>query len=157
MPRDLHGLIITHLLLRLGPYLKARHPSPALHGPVMYVRCGRRSREPDIAVLFDRDDPRRGPEEWDGADVVMEVVSPDDPDRDHDAKREDYAAAGVPEYWIVDPRERTREDPRGRTVRVLTLDGGAYREAVFEDGETAAGPALPGFAVDVAACLAGSP
>jgi Uma2 family endonuclease len=36
-------------------------------------------------------------------------------------KRYEYAAAGIPTYWIVDPAERL--------MRVLELDGDAYREA----------------------------
>ena len=57
---------------------------------------------------------------WLGADVVVEVVSPDDPGRDLVVKRADYAEAAIPEYWIVDPRVET--------VTVLTLAGGAYVE-----------------------------
>ena len=109
-----------------------------------------------MILLAGQDDPRHGPDEWAGVDLAIEVVSPDDPDRDYDEKRADYAEAGVPEYWIVDPRDRTPDDGRGRAVRVLTLDGGAYREAVFEEGETAASGVLPGFAADVSACLAGA-
>ncbi|WP_221063902.1 Uma2 family endonuclease [Methylomagnum ishizawai] len=30
----------------------------------------------------------------------MEVVSPDDPKRDRDTKRREYAQTGIPEYWL---------------------------------------------------------
>jgi Uma2 family endonuclease len=43
----------------------------------------------------------------------MEVVSPDDPGRDLETKRREYAQARIPEYWIIDPR--TNE------ILVLTL------------------------------------
>ena len=73
----------------------------------------------------------------------MEVVSDDDPNRDHVRKRAEYAKAGIKEYWIVDPRDRT--------VAVLLLKGKKYQErGVFEDGEAATSAVLPGFAVDVA-------
>ena len=107
-----------------------------------------RSRQPDVAVMLDRDDPRVLDDAWDGADLLIEVVSPDDPLRDTRDKRLDYAAAGVPEYWIVDPR------PGFRTVSVLTLDGGGYAARVFTEGETAASTLLPGLTVDVSACFA---
>ena len=52
--------------------------------------------------------------------LVMEVVSPDDPDRDLRIKPLDYAEAGIPEYWIVNPMDET--------VTVLVLRAGAYAE-----------------------------
>ena len=161
MPRDRHAAIVQYLNRALDRYLLAEVPGAALRGQHVRVRIRPgRSREPDLVVLLDGNDPRRGPEEWAGADLCVEVVSPDDPDRDYAEKRADYAEAGVREYWIVDPRPRTTDDPRGRSIRVLTLDGGpgsgTYREAVFEDGDTATGPLLAGFAVDVTAGLAGA-
>lgn len=49
--------------------------------------------------------------------LVMEVVSggPQDRKRDLVIKRAEYAAAGIPEYWIV--------DPESRRITVLTLVG----------------------------------
>lgn len=101
-------------------------------------------REPDLAALRSRSDPRNEARYWRGADVVVEVVSPDDPARDLVAKRADYAEAGIPEYWIVDPRVET--------VTVLTLAGGTYVEhGVFSRGDTATSRLLDGFGVDVTA------
>ncbi len=157
MPDDLHARIVRHLNWTLEVYLRACRPDAALAGQDIRVRLpSGRSREPDRVLLLDGDDPRRGPAFWTGADLCVEVVSPDDPDRDYQAKRLDYAAAGVTEYWIVDPRPRTADDPRGRAIRVLTLEDGAYRERVFEEGETATGDRLPGLEIDVTACLAGA-
>ena len=64
---------------------------------------------------------RKGGEYWDGADLVMEVVSgdPESRERDHARKRLDYAQAGIPEYWIVDPQEKQ--------ITVLSLHRGEYR------------------------------
>ena len=86
------------------------------------------------------------------ATLVAEVVSgdPRDRERDFEAKRRDYAEAGVPEYWIV--------DPEARTVTVLALDGGSYREAGrYAAGQTAASLAVEGFVVDVDELLAEPP
>ena len=99
-------------------------------------------REPDLLLLRDRSDPRRQDRFWLGADLVVEVVSPDDPDRDLVEKRVEYAAAGIPEYWIADPRDET--------ITVLALEGEAYLEhGVFARGEAATSPLLAGFAADV--------
>ena len=58
-------------------------------------------------MLRDAADARRGEPFWTGADLVVEVLSPDDPDRDLVVKRAEYAAAGIGEYWIVDPERET--------------------------------------------------
>ena len=63
----------------------------------MRVRAGT-FREPDLLLLRDRSDPRRQDRFWRGADLVVEVISPDDPDRDLVDKRSDYAEAGIAEY-----------------------------------------------------------
>ena len=77
----------------------------------------------------------------------MEIVSPDDPNRDLVEKRREYAAAGIPEYWIVDPR------PGHRCIAVLTLEDGEYRGEFVGEGGTVESRLLPGFAVAVADCL----
>ena len=64
-------------------------------------------REPDLLFLADANDPRRQDAYWTGADLVIEVVSRDDPQRDLVTKRSEYAQAGIPEYWIVDPQTAT--------------------------------------------------
>lgn len=41
---------------------------------------------------------------YDGApEMVIEIVSPENPELDYERKREKYQHAGVKEYWIVDP------------------------------------------------------
>jgi hypothetical protein len=62
-------------------------------------------REPDVVVVLPakahlvRETFVDGP-----PDLVVEVVSDDSVERDYETKRAEYAAAGIPEYWIVDPR-----------------------------------------------------
>ena len=75
-------------------------------------------REPDLAFMLDEHASRKNNEFWDGADLVIEVVNEDNPNRDLRIKRGDYAEAGIPEYWIVDPRTKT--------VTVLRLENGMY-------------------------------
>ena len=101
-------------------------------------------REPDLMLLRDAADPRNQERYWLGADLVVEVVSPDKPERDLVQKRHDYAEARIPEYWIADPQRET--------VSVLRLQGGAYVEhGVFGRGARATSALLEGFAVDVSA------
>ena len=86
--------------------------------------------------------------------LAAEVVSPDreSVERDHDAKRAEYAAAGIPEYWIVDAT-----NPDDPFVLVLTLPEGAneyVEHGTFRPGDAATSPALPGLTCDVAALFA---
>ena len=77
---------------------------------------------------------------------MIEVVSPDAPQRDLVEKRADYAEAGIPEYWIVDPRDET--------ITVLTLTGEAYAEhGVYARGDLAASVLLEGLTVDATAAF----
>ncbi|MBC8077609.1 MAG: Uma2 family endonuclease, partial [Chloroflexales bacterium] len=39
-------------------------------------------------------------------DLIVEVLSPSNPEQDTDIKRGAYARAGLPEYWIVRPATR---------------------------------------------------
>ena len=116
-----------------------------LHAPFA-VRLGpRRFRMPDLSVLVTNRSQRQ--HEWyrDGADLVLEVVSPNDPDHDWVTKKAEYAAAGIPEYWIADPRDCT--------LTVFTLDPGSteYRQAGrYAEGEMARSVLLDGLTVEVA-------
>ena len=101
--------------------------------------------EPDLVFLASVRDPRRQNQFWTGADLVVEVVSPDDPERDLMTKRQEYAQAGIPEYWIVDQRTET--------ILVLHLDGASYTERRYRRGEQAVSVTFPTFVVDVSAAL----
>lgn len=76
-------------------------------------------------------------------DLVVEVVSPTSGTRDRGVKRRLYARYGVPEYWIIDPQERT--------VEVTCLRNGVLETAgVVPDGAVARSVLLPDLAVPVA-------
>ncbi len=107
------------------------------------IRLGK-FREPDLLLLLSAADSRRQNRFWLGADLALEVVSEEKPERDLVGKRGDYAEAHVPEYWIVNPQTET--------ITVLRLRGDAYEEAgVYRRGESAASVLLAGFSVAVAA------
>jgi len=73
---------------------------------------------------------------------VMEVVSSEYRRHDLETKRREYAQAGIPEYWIVDPDEEQ--------ITVLTLKGKRYAaHGVFEQGMVARSALLAGFEVAV--------
>ena len=143
MPTERHQIILLFLyrLFYAHVHEPPREGVVVTSGLRMRVREGK-FREPDLLLLRDGSDSRRRDRFWLGADLVAEIVSPDDPARDFVVKRADYAEASVPEYWIV--------DPDGETVTVLTLVGNAYVEhGVFARGDRATSALLDGVAVDV--------
>jgi Uma2 family endonuclease len=122
------------LAARLGEVVFA--PLPIRLGPGKY-------RDPDIVFLkLGRvTEPDRQPE---GADLVIEVVSPGEENRKHDyeTKRKDYSEAGIAEYWIV--------DPMAEMITLLVLDGAAYRvHGECRIGTIATSVLLPIFSVSV--------
>ena len=142
-PTSTHQAILLFLHILFRAYLRPRGGVVLFAALRMRIREGK-FREPDLLLLRDSSDPRYQDRYWLGADLVVEVVSPDDPQRDLVEKRADYAEGGIPEYWIVDPRDET--------VTVLALRGDAYAEhGVFSRGDTATSPSLEGFTADVSA------
>ena len=141
MPTDKHQMILRALFLALMAFVESRG-GRVLFAPLrVQVRPGK-YREPDILLVRDAHDPRRQNAFWLGADLVVEVVSPDAPERDIEEKPLDYAEAGIPEYWIVNPLDET--------ITVLTLDGDRYAPSgVFRRGEPATSLLLAGFAIAV--------
>ena len=142
IPTDTHQAILAFLYRLFHDYIKPCGGVVMFSALRMRIREGK-FREPDLLLLRDRSDPRRQDRYWLGADLVAEVVSPDDPGRDLAEKRADYAEGGIPEYWIVDPRDDT--------ITVLVLRGDAYVEhGVFARGAAASSPLLDGFSAGVA-------
>lgn len=131
------GLVHVALLTFLRPRGGAVYFAPLR----LQLREGK-FRGPDLLLLLDAQDPRGQNTYWLGADLVLEVVSSADPERDTVVKRQDYAEGGIPEYWIVHPEEES--------ITVLRLEQAQYVEhGVFRRGETATSVLLEGFAVVV--------
>ena len=141
MPTVTHQVLLAFLYKAFDAWVGTRGGLVVFAGLRLRVRENK-FREPDLLLLRDRHEARNRNRFWLGADLVLEVVSPDGEERDWREKRADYAEGGIPEYWIVDP-------PR-ETITVLTLDGDGYVEhGVFGHGATATSRLLPCFAVDV--------
>jgi Uma2 family endonuclease len=67
-----------------------------------------KSREPDVFFVATENFNRVNEQYFEGAaDLIIEVISPESIIRDTQDKFEEYEAAGVKEYWIIDPNRRT--------------------------------------------------
>ncbi|MFN9514621.1 MAG: Uma2 family endonuclease [Pseudanabaena sp.] len=67
--------------------------------------------------------------------LVIEVISPSTKNIDYRAKRTEYAARDIPEYWIVDPLESK--------VSVLINSDGWYDITEFFDSDRLISPTFP--------------
>ena len=139
MPTDKHQDVLQILFLLFFAHLKPLGGKVHFAALRMRIRNGK-FREPDLLLVKSAKDPRRQNRFWTGADLALEVVSKEKPERDLIDKRGDYAEGRVPEYWIVNPQTET--------ITVLRLEGNAYFEhGVFRRGDAAASLILPGFSV----------
>jgi Uma2 family endonuclease len=144
MPTESHQLMVQCLFLVFHSYLESRAVGTLVFAPIRVRTVEGRYREPDLALMLAEHSDRRSQAYWEGADLVVEVVSEDEQSRLRDlkVKREEYARAGVGEYWIVDPRDHR--------VTVLALEGKRFVElGSYQAGEYAESKLLPGLRVDV--------
>ncbi len=146
MPTEIHEALARFLFLALYSYVSQRQLGEVYASGIRVKVCGERVRLPDVVFLHKDHYHKRHNRVWDGADLVMEVVSGDskDRDRDYQTKLADYAAGGIAEYWII--------DPTSQKVLVHRLVQDRYTlHGEFAIGEQATSALLAGFAVDVTA------
>ena len=95
---------------------------------------------PDVTVILPGNPGAVRDRMVEGApDIVIEVLS-SDRNRDLVRKRQVYAEAGIPHYWLCDLRRDT--------LTLLELQDGAYVErAMLTAEDTLTTPLLPGFAL----------
>ena len=144
MPSELHQLLVAALYCALPAFVEPRGLGTVLFAPFPVKLWDGKLREPDVLFMGREHAARRRGNHCLGADLVMEVISPDDRRRDTEVKRREYALAGIPEYWLI--------DSDAPTVIVLVLDPASrvYREhGRFVPGDVATSPTLEGFGVDV--------
>jgi Uma2 family endonuclease len=146
MPTTSHQEIVAYLYGVLLAFVSPAKLGKVLFAPLRVRLWSGKYREPDVVFMLAQNASRIGEQFWDRADLVMEVVSDDDRRRDLDTKRREYAQAGIPEYWIVDPQ-------LGQ-ITVLRLEKDHYAvHGEFKKGTQATSALLRGFSVDVNAAL----
>jgi Uma2 family endonuclease len=145
MPTDKHQSILKFLFLVFFQQIEVPGGTVQFAPLRLQIRSGK-FREPDLMAFLSAADPRRQDRFWLGADIALEVVSEDKPERELVDKRFDYAEARVPEYWIVNPQTET--------ISVFQLRGGVYHEVgVYHRGEAAQSVLLPALSVVVSSAF----
>jgi Uma2 family endonuclease len=142
MPTEAHQFILAFMFKVLTAFVESRSLGWILPAGLPVRLWEGKMREPDLVFLLAEHRDRRRSQYWEGADLEMEIVSDEGRRRDLVTKREEYARAGIAEYWIVDPQVEE--------ILVLTLESSAYREhGQFGAGTEATSVLLPGIAVPV--------
>ncbi|MEA2530388.1 MAG: hypothetical protein QOF33_576 [Thermomicrobiales bacterium] len=143
-PVELHQRVIFFLASLLERFVGLHDLGVVIVAPFEMRLPDGSAREPDILFVrrehFDRRTDLRleGP-----ADLVMEVTSDSTAAYDRRDKFAAYQRAGVPEYWLVDPR------PGKQRLEVFSLSPDGLYESLAPDSRgLQPSLVLPGFWVD---------
>ncbi|MFC1416859.1 Uma2 family endonuclease [Streptacidiphilus cavernicola] len=107
-PSNPHELNVRRARQQLDPQVQRTRPGwVAENGPEVAVPGVKRKRRPDLVVC--RESALEHGTALNVADVllVLEVVSPGNPESDYADKAVDYPTMGIGEYVILDPRKGT--------------------------------------------------
>ena len=151
-PSLFHQWIMNRLVRFIGIPAEDRGQAYHFFAPTGVLMPGCDPVQPDFvvvrreraAILYDR--RVRGV-----PDLLIEVLSPSNRAYDQHIKREAYAAAGLPEYAIVDPAARVVYHYR------LQPTGDYGEPTIVPEGATVTFDCLPELGVPVAELFAGAP
>ena len=147
MPSVRHQEVVLYLYRLLFTFVSARQLGKVLTAPLPTYVTPTRYREPDVVVVLKANAWRAARQLPGGGRSRRGGGQSRRPPPGLRAQRADYAAAGIPEYWIVDPQHET--------ITVLTLDGEQYQErGFFHTGDEATSALLAGFTVGVSELFA---
>ena len=110
-----HHRIAFRIAYLFEKYLAGRKCTPFADGVDLHL-TEKDIFIPDMMVVCDRDKIRTDGV-YGAPDLVVEVLSPGTAKRDRGYKKDAYARAGVREYWLVSPAEKS--------VEVYLQSGGA--------------------------------
>lgn len=141
-PGKIHQQILLFLAELLNMYSRRNKLGTVLIAPFeMKITPESNSREPDILFVATEHGDRLTEKRLEGAaDLIVEVISPESVYRDRSDKFDEYEAAGVREYWLVDAR------PGKERADFWVLDESSrYRAAPANDNGVYHSSVLPGF------------
>lgn len=143
-PTPLHQRILVIIVAEIHQYLKTRplgnvyleldvNLGQGPHGSDLVYR-------PDVVFFSSGRLTVRAKRVTVAPDLVVEVVSPGSRRMDFETKKGDYERFGVPEYWIIDPEEKSMFFYRLREGKYIEM---APHADVFES------TAIGGFKLDL--------
>lgn len=134
-----HQYVVTQLIKKLAVFIEEHNLGEVLAAPFeVHLSKSTRPVQPDVLFIKAENWPGAGVSFYDGVpDLIVEVISPSSIRTDQHIKFNAYEQAGVPEYWIANPKTRS--------VEIFTLSGreyallGQYAEDEVIESEALAG------------------
>ena len=104
-PETKHQMASANLHLIMGGYVKEKKLGRVLYAPISVFLGEFSAPQPDLLFVATKNLAIVEKMAVMGApDLIVEIVSPGSVVRDRVRKKDIYEKAGVPEYWIVDPK-----------------------------------------------------
>lgn len=115
-----HQFVVSEVVQQMGSFIRQHKLGYVLAAPFeIHLTATTRPVLPDVIFIKSDRWPETGAGYFEGApDLIVEVLSPSTRRTDQVVKFTTYEQAGVPEYWIV--------DPKSRSVQVFVLSGREY-------------------------------
>src|SRR5258706_6823112 len=103
-----HATLSGFLFALIRTFVDAKDRGVVLYEPFnMKTGPTLPGRSPDVLFVDNSHLDRIGRNHLRGpADLVVEVVSPDNPKRDRVEKLAEYETGGIQEYWLIDPQKK---------------------------------------------------
>ncbi len=149
-PTRIHQIVMVRIFVPIYLFVTEHKLGEALCAPIDVIvqRNPLRVRQPDIEFTSNERSHILGDRIEGGPDLVVEILSPSNTRPYMADKLTDYATINVRECWLV--------DTEARTVEVLRLEGGEWRQlCVRSVGEALESATLPGLDLDIAAIFQG--
>lgn len=147
-PSRIHQKVALELGSRLLYFLKGK-PCEVYTAPFDVRLPGKSTNnediytvvQPDVCVICDKS--KLDHAGCIGApDLIVEILSPGNNQKELQNKYEVYQESGVEEYWILHPSEQT--------LLIYSLDKGSFVPSrLFTSGDKVGSPIIPGFSLDL--------
>lgn len=125
-PSTYHQTVSRRIQFELYSQIELRQLGQVFDAPVDLQLGDHNIVQPDLVVILSDHEQIITPTKIKGVpDLIIEILSPSTAENDRVLKRRVYEAAGVPEYWIVDPFEHT-------VTQLVPGSQGSYESSLHE-------------------------
>ncbi len=137
-PTPEHQAISMLLVVHLFPHTQGAGLGKIFAGPLDVELAPKRVVQPDVLFVSNENLHKFSAKRFIGApDLVIEIASPGTEIYDRLSKAEAYEQAGVREYWLVDPDDKS--------IEVFVLEGNTFQlQGTFQGQATIVSKVAPG-------------